>query len=209
MGDFLDSLVARALGVETVVRPRPALRFEPQPVEEPEIARAAAARWLEPLSEAEPAADAGSTEQTPTGDLQPRVTDMEEAPEGVPHVPPPPATPAVEVPERRRPRASQAARPAGRPTTRAAPRHAPEAARGLGAGELVTAPVRPATRRRTAEPAAPTRVASELPPVRVTIGRIEVRAVAPPAETPPRPAPRRPAPLSLDEYLEQRRSGRR
>ncbi|WP_199746994.1 hypothetical protein, partial [Corallococcus sp. AB049A] len=46
------------------------------------------------------------------------------------------------------------------------------------------------------------------PVVQVTIGRIEVRAVTPPA--PARPAPARTSPsLSLDEYLRRRNGGGR
>jgi hypothetical protein len=50
----------------------------------------------------------------------------------------------------------------------------------------------------------------QAPSIRVTIGRIEVRAeFSTPA---PAPAPARPArssPLSLDDYLKQRREGKR
>jgi hypothetical protein len=50
----------------------------------------------------------------------------------------------------------------------------------------------------------------DAPSVRVTIGRVEVRAIAPP---PPRPAlarPRSPVPrLSLDEYVRLRDEGKR
>lgn len=52
------------------------------------------------------------------------------------------------------------------------------------------------------EPSAPT--------IRVSIGRIDVRAVTPPAPSAPRPAAMRPGPaLSLDEYLKQQKGGRR
>ena len=52
-----------------------------------------------------------------------------------------------------------------------------------------------------AEPKAPT--------IKVAIGRIEVRAVTPPAPPPRREAPAQPSPpLSLDDYLEQRNGGR-
>ncbi len=57
--------------------------------------------------------------------------------------------------------------------------------------------------------------ASQEPPektqtIRVTIGRIEVRAVTAPAPHEPRRAPERPAPqLSLADYLKQRGGGRR
>ncbi|MGW8252118.1 MAG: hypothetical protein ACWGO1_15870, partial [Anaerolineales bacterium] len=48
------------------------------------------------------------------------------------------------------------------------------------------------------------------PVIRVTIGRVEVRAVAAPAPPSPRLAPPRPKPaLSLQEYLEQRSGGER
>ena len=76
--------------------------------------------------------------------------------------------------------------------------------------ERPAATVRPRSRLTTARRAAPAKQIGDQPPaVRVTIGRIEVRAVVPPPQAPPRPAPRGPAPLALDEYLEQRRSGRR
>ena len=48
------------------------------------------------------------------------------------------------------------------------------------------------------------------PTIRVTIGRVEVRAIVPPAPAPPRAAPARSGPMiSLDEYLKQRNGGRR
>jgi hypothetical protein len=52
------------------------------------------------------------------------------------------------------------------------------------------------------EPATPT--------IRVSIGRIDVRAVTPPASSAQRPAAVRPGPaLSLDDYLKQQKGGRR
>jgi len=55
----------------------------------------------------------------------------------------------------------------------------------------------------------PTESNHEPPIVRVTIGRIEVRAEAPPTG-PPRKAPARPGPkLTLDAYLKERKEGRR
>ena len=49
-----------------------------------------------------------------------------------------------------------------------------------------------------------------VPTIRVTIGRIEVRAITPPAPPPPRATPARPTPaLSLDEYLKRYREGTR
>jgi hypothetical protein len=63
--------------------------------------------------------------------------------------------------------------------------------------------------RLTAGSAGRTSAAPQAPPVRVTIGRIEVRAVAPPAEQPPRRASAKPREATnLDEYLEQRNKQR-
>lgn len=54
------------------------------------------------------------------------------------------------------------------------------------------------------------RGAAEAPVIRITIGRVEVRAVSPPQRTAPPPPPRpRPPALSLDDYLKQRREDRR
>ncbi|HEY7126517.1 MAG TPA: hypothetical protein VH540_21445 [Ktedonobacterales bacterium] len=48
------------------------------------------------------------------------------------------------------------------------------------------------------------------PTIRVTIGRIDVRAMLPPQNQPPRAAPARSGPaLSLDEYLKRRERGER
>jgi len=69
--------------------------------------------------------------------------------------------------------------------------------------ESVT-PVTPAT------PTVSPPVSQSAPTIRVTIGRIDVRAVMPPAPPAPRSRPSRPGPtLSLEDYLQQRREGRR
>jgi hypothetical protein len=80
----------------------------------------------------------------------------------------------------------------------------------------------PSHRRRPAQPEATLPGISETSPlpdpatqprpvIRVSIGRIEVRAVRPPDTRPPSPAPvtRVKPPLSLDEYLRQRSGGER
>jgi hypothetical protein len=51
------------------------------------------------------------------------------------------------------------------------------------------------------------RLTAAAPTIRITIGRVDVRAVTPPAPT-SRPAPAPPQPLSLDDYAKQR-EGRR
>jgi hypothetical protein len=62
------------------------------------------------------------------------------------------------------------------------------------------------SRGRGPSPAAP---APDAPPkISVTIGRVDVRAVYPPAQA-PRPRNVHPAPMSLDEYLKQQAEGRR
>jgi hypothetical protein len=59
-------------------------------------------------------------------------------------------------------------------------------------------------------PAAPAAPPTPVPEIRVTIGRIEVHALMPPAPPAQRSKPPRSAPLlSLDDYLKQRQEGRR
>jgi hypothetical protein len=76
-------------------------------------------------------------------------------------------------------------------------------------------PLTPATNRDSTQSrdriqtVPPNEPAEERPIVRVTIGRIEVRAVTPPAP-PPRQAVRPPVPkLTLDDYLKSRNEGAR
>lgn len=57
-------------------------------------------------------------------------------------------------------------------------------------------------------PPAPGDVAANEPTIRVTIGRVEVRAALPPPRAAPGPSAPEPS-LTLEEYVEQRRSGRR
>jgi hypothetical protein len=51
--------------------------------------------------------------------------------------------------------------------------------------------------------------AREAPIVRVTIGRVEIRAAVPPAPAASRPAAGGPRPLSLNDYLAGRKGGSR
>jgi hypothetical protein len=209
MADYLAGLAARALGVEMVVRPRPAARFEAQPLEEPESLPVAAAPELDLKGRAaEPAAPMVRAEPLPPDKpLQAREPAGEEAGHAAAVVLPAPAEARV------KPREQELVRPSPvASTTHTAPRgrRTREAARPEGIVERPAAAVRPTSRLTAARRATPAKqVRDDPPPVRVTIGRIEVRAVVPPPQAPPRPASRRPAPLSLDEYLEQRRSGRR
>ena len=219
MSDYLGNLAARALGLSAVARPRPSLfdprraapeplALEPEAFPTPRTARTEeAARTptrrerAQPAGEAEPqpgrpglSADREEEEEAPPGRTLPaeqplgRTRTRAARPEGdgragtpavveagVPHpaVPPPPE-PAVSPPDR-----------------------------AIG----TAAPVRPA--RTVPEPGLAARPpstrlverAAREPTVRVTIGRIDVRAVKveePPApKEKPRPGPR----MSLDEYL--------
>lgn len=73
--------------------------------------------------------------------------------------------------------------------------------------------IRPAGPPETAiapAPYAETLPAAEAPPVRVSIGRVEVTLVAPPTPAPAQPTATRPRPkpvMSLQEYLERRQGG--
>jgi len=72
------------------------------------------------------------------------------------------------------------------------------------------APIATHARPRTptvSSPPAPTTAATDAPVIRVTIGRIDVRAVTPPAPQAAPPAP--PLRLTLDEYLRQRNGRQR
>jgi hypothetical protein len=190
MTDYLSGLAARALGVATVVRPRPAARFEPQPVEEPERLptpsqpkRVADRRTVAAAPTARPRKPVGATTQredlaTPTA--PPANNEVEPAP--MAEAPPVSRSSDITTAARVREPDTQSATPEMQVQRR--PRRAVHSAR-------------------------PTASEAEPPSVHVTIGRIEVRAVAPPAPATARPSARHPSPLSLDEYLELRRSGRR
>jgi hypothetical protein len=209
MGDFLQQLAERALGVAPAVWPRPASRFEPQPVEELEARRGRRPRLPAHRGDGPPAAVpvAGpepSRQSSPAAKAASGSRDSVGA-----GAKPPPARPA------RSPAPREAARPDA--ATRDAPSLSGAADRAVGRPGDLARPERglEGTAVRTQRPrraalatSVPEAHGSEPPPVHVTIDRIEVRAVAP---SPQRASakPRRPEPLSLDEYLEHRRSGRR
>lgn len=214
MGNYLESLAARALGVATVVRPRPAARFEAQPVAEPEThtgppggPRAVASRSRlgapavnrAPPSPAHAAYDGtgfdgprepGSGE--PRGRLAASSDSHRHVPDATPSLAAAARTPPITAPAQAEP---TLARSAQEPQSRS--------------DVVRPRAVRVPARARAPAPAPSRRQRAEPPPVQVTIGRIEVRAVAPAAPVVPPRAPRRPTPMSLDEYLEQRRSERR
>jgi hypothetical protein len=209
MADFLQQLAERALGLAPALRPRPASRFEPQPERELEATRERRARMSADDGE-------GPTAELPVAGPEPsrRPVPAAEAASGSRG-----SVRAAAKPPPARPGRSPVPRDAARryAATRDAPSPLGAADRTVGRPGDVARPERdlegPAVRtqpRRRARRATsvPEAHGSEPPPVQVTIDRIEVRAAAP---SPPRPSakPRRPEPLGLDEYLEQRRSGRR
>ena len=125
-----------------------------------------------------------------------------------PAAPPIPADPAAHRPILAGPAAhtSVAARPEGTPRERPSERRP-------GTVEPSIRPARvgvDAPRIEADGHAGRERAADEPPVIRVTIGRVEVRAVSPPvrATPPPAPRPRQPS-LSLGDYLTQRGEGRR
>jgi hypothetical protein len=218
VSDYLDRLVARALGVEPAVRPRLPSRFERvvpdaavDPTEPAVDPRPAAHRLAPPvrntLAGAPDAAAAASTERPTvsraTGPAAVPPDRLERAPAGSPV--------ARAAPEEVRQPTARSEAAAGPMTP--APTAAPSPAEGLPPAvrpqPLVT--LSPVAQRRAARSPA---VAVEAPPraatpvVRVTIGRVEVRAAPPPREV--RAARSAPGPrLTLDAYLRQRDEGKR
>jgi len=76
----------------------------------------------------------------------------------------------------------------------------------VAARPLITPRIEPATQPPGRSAATP----EPAPTIRVTIGRVEVRAITPPAPPVARPKPARTGPtLSLDDYLQQRSRGQR
>jgi hypothetical protein len=207
MGDYLENLAARALRIAPLLRPRPASRFESASPERAELSPPGLSPRLLAVAE-RPAPEALAASES-AREAPPDATTHVSAPR-TPAPPPDPAERLVADGGEVRPPgpASPAdARRRADPGARGAPEQ-PRAAPPRRPLDRPRAVFRPRAIRRTApEPAAPNAPANE-PPVRVTIGRIEVRAVTPPAPQ-PRPRPERPGPLSLNDYLEQRREGRR
>jgi hypothetical protein len=81
----------------------------------------------------------------------------------------------------------------------------------LKSEDSVFAPVQPVDVARESRTAAPRaeKIAEEAPTIRVTIGRLEVRAPSPPPRFSRKVAELRRPTLSLDEYLRHRDSGQR
>jgi hypothetical protein len=211
MADYLSALAARALGVANVARPRPAARFEPQPMEEfeslstPDRRRSAHRSIEHSPADTEPVRMPATREPVRTpGEREPVVATGEDrfptfaAPSAAEA-----ALPTQPIPPPRRRNDEPAAPRTERPSI--------PPVREVPTSRIDRTPGTPTRReaRREAQARAATAAAPEPPAVHVTIGRIEVRAVTSPAAGPAPRSRRHPTPLSLDEYLEQRRSGRR
>lgn len=218
MSDHLTRLAARALGLAETVRPRRTL-FEPQRVmPEPTSsgdrdAEPIPAATRSPVAETRRAdvvgASPGSPEQPARPEraehVEPVETEQVSTPiDPSPEPPPTRSEPVASLPEgpERREQAIirhtteqviHAQAPADPPMRRTAP-VVTRRAQLLGS--------RPPSRLEH-----PNRESQQPPTVRVTIGRVDVRAVAPeqPAERRPKQTPR----MSLDEYLSRDRSGAR
>jgi hypothetical protein len=214
MTDHLTRLAARALGLSATVRPRRTL-FELQPIvpeqparSEPKVEEPPSAPTPEPPAQAETVIGTQeSREVAPRREPAAWSGPGEHEDAATPTVETQPAEPGRAGSEPARSRPAQAARP-----DRALARKAPVAdLRPPSASPVEDVPQvraqrlplpagRPRYRSLPAE-----RQAEQAPIVRVTIGRVDVRAVAPvpPVERrPPKQAPR----MSLDEYLSRDRS---
>lgn len=215
MSDFLASLLARGMGAAPAIRPRLPSLFESPAgrapmVEANEVAEAVVLRPAPPTAtsrdtvmggEAQvhlappPAASPGRA-LTPPQSTQPesgRATVMATAAMAGPVVPPPTPThpPSVET----------GAKPRSEPATGMAPSIPRMPAPPLPAAVI---PLSRPVAVRVAEPQRP----PEPPSVRITIGRVEVRAV--PANPPAARPGRRASPkLSLEDYLRPRAGGAR
>lgn len=121
----------------------------------------------------------------------------------------PEALPAPGVTARGTPLAAATAVSMPAPTPRATP---PPAAPLVPALRRAQEDAAPAVAPRRESTSATQPEVPEAPSIRVTIGRIDVRAVlppAPPVPPAPRPRPQSAAKMSLDDYLRARRGGRR
>ena len=234
MSDYLARVAARALGQADVALPRLPSLFEPLAADVA-LPDGAARQSASPSSVASPApqredrADAVPIHEPPVlepaaersrmpaaGDLdapnrptqRPRESSQPAAMPARPSAAPPRGTPIVTMAagHGNQPQAAVArtmARPAG--ALSLAP-----AATGAAPAPIVVTPQVAAVPEITRPEVAREPIAPSPPIVRVTIGRVEVRARMPAAPPAPAPAPRRREPtLSLTDYLKQRDEGRR
>jgi hypothetical protein len=213
MTDYLGNLVSRARGLAVTVEPRVPSLYEPRADElAPELEE-------QPLTAADVAADTPVSPAATVQHLEERSAERP-GPKEPAREPPvaarstgPDAEPKPQVPADARSRVvpplegtTSARRPERvEPVVTPVPLELPTLPAGRG-----TAIVRPVVVRSAsaAPPSSLPALPEAEPAVRVSIGRVEVRAIA---TVQPPPAPRRTPPqptLSLDEYLERRRRER-
>jgi hypothetical protein len=217
MSEFLGNLAARALGLSAVARPRPSI-FEPRRAAPEPLA-------LEPEAVSVP--HSARAEEAPRAPTRPKRNQPAREAESQARHPTPSAETEAEAPPVR---ALPAEMPAARTHARAAPppgdgrTNAPAVAEQGVAVLRAASPAEPAetpadtaimttpspqpTRvapwpRLPVKPSFPVRVKRETPgpTVRVSIGRIEVRAVKAEEPSEPRKRPRQAPRISLDDYL--------
>lgn len=191
MSDFLGRIAARAVGVPALAQPQ--LLAQPsgtggddlEVVEEEVVVPGTAPRAL-----ARPSAERSRTEPAPTSpEVRPKPASPAEPREALPTTAATPRAPAADRREHPLPAPEQ---PVAAVPTEAAP--------ATPAAPVLSAPTVPAP------PAAAATPRDEPPPVRVHIGRLEVRANLSEAPRPePRPEPLEPDALSLSDYLQGKR----
>jgi hypothetical protein len=235
MADYLGSLVDRGLGRAETVRPRPAALFEPlptssgmAPVTGPDAEKGARtvepggldspqrARPTPPLERAAPRPIL--TEPAPRSTMAHQSTPLPQAsvePHALAPISVRPAQPdahdesATAGSEERTPLQSVVALYETTPTL-IPPARARPVAETVPGTQAVPSQITPA-REAGQPPSAGSLPGSEpTSTIKVTIGRIEVRAVTPPARRAAPAKPTRSGPtLSLDDYLRQRQGGER
>lgn len=212
MSHFLGRLVERARGTVPQVEPIIAPRFAPAPVSEipSEVEAAAPVESREAhTARGKGPADQESVRQenSRTGPDKIREKEVNAPPE--PErllVPPEIAKPEEARPGVRRILQEDVAAPAA--PDRASPRQSLPEERAGRPGSPVPATTSGFARRQR-EKFAPNESIEERPIVRVTIGRIDVRATPTPATLPSKSAPRPGPKLTLDGYLKERKEGAR
>lgn len=221
MSDYLGAMATRALGLSAVARPRPSL-FEPRrAAPEPPVVEQEAVSAPQPLR-AEEAPRARSERIRPASEIEPLKRRRQEEPgpaaETGAAAPPLPSLPAE--PPAVRPGAKAESPPSDRAAATPVVREAgarrtpppPEPAKAPPVGPIETTPAaRPAQAAPeptlAVSPSFPTLARRDAPEptVRVTIGRIDVRAVRLVEPPEPRKKPRPEPGMSLEEYLDRTR----
>jgi hypothetical protein len=227
MSDYLANLAARALNSAEVLQPRLPSRFGPAP--------GAGGLGLDTLEseEAQEQGAPGVPVPAPPPELPQRAADLRlpldlprpgdpasgrrvtgqaallaPAPDGPAAVP---AVPAAPEGSGREPYRGAMGEPGDvpSPTLPEGQDRAPAPSPASTGQTAITIVAHAVPRRTPEEPAAPGEASASEPVIRVTIGRIDVRAVMPFPAPAPRPAAPAAPPPSLEEYLRKRSRGER